>query len=157
MHDKPRIFTTSSLTDHRLDVAAITETWTPWRRRDLPACCTTLTHRRSSAHRAGVAVIQHDSVIKAIRSSTRATTPRPSCCDAVPSHRRLHIRNYRSPGPVSIDFGDDLSELFDQLMPSGLRRIVLCGDLDCAGQRAPSLDDRLHDVLQRHTERQLVD
>ena len=74
----------------------------------------------------------------------------------LPSHRRLHIQNYRSPGPVSIDFGDHLSELFDQLMPFGLRHIV-CGDLDCAGQRAQSLDDRLHDVLQRHNERQLTD
>jgi len=41
-------------------------------------------------------------------------------------------------------------------MLSGLRHIV-CGDLNWPGQRAPSLDDRLGDVLQRHNERQLVD
>ena len=153
------------LADHRLDVAAITETWITSDAPDAvkldiaPAGYHVIhAHRGSSADRGGggVAVIHRDSVKVTVVDMGKYATFELLCVriNASPCPV-IAACIYRPPGPVSTDFCDDLSKLFDQLMLSGLRHIV-CGDLNCPGQRALSLDDRLNDVLQRHNQRQLV-
>ena len=152
------------VSDHRLDVAAITETWIPSDAPDAvkldiaPAGYGVLhAHRGSSADRGGggVVVIHRDSVKATVVDMGKYTAFELLCVRINVSPRPVIIACiYRPPGPR--DFCDDLSNLFDHLMLSGLRHVV-CGDLNCPGQRALSIDDRLNVVLHRHNQRQLVD
>ena len=145
------------MSDHRLDVVAVTETWmlsddpdavkqdiAPAGYHVLHAC------RGSSAnsHRGGgVAIIHRDSFdmstvdlgqlneFEYLSVKVRSPTA-PSQITCI----------YRPPGPVSNAFYDELSNMFDQLLLS-VQNQVVCGDFNGPGDDSELLNGRLPDLF----------
>jgi len=62
---------------------------------------------------------------------------------------------YRPPGPVSTEFCSEMCDILDQLMLTD-NQFIICGDFNCPGRNGATIDDRLHEVLLRYNQQQLV-
>ena len=153
------------VTDHRLDLAVITETWIPSDAPDVvkldisPKGYHVLHQFRGTSadgRGGGIAVVHRQTVDLSVANLGKYSAFESLCVRINSSPFPIIVACiYRPPGAVTTTFCDQLSELLDQLMLSGLRYVV-CGDLNCPGNNTAVIDHRLLEVLTCHNQRQLV-
>ena len=154
------------ISDHHLDVVAVTETWmmsddpdtvkfdiAPDGYRVSHACRGSLVDTNRGG---GVAIIHRESIDASIIDlGTFSKFEYLSVKLQSPTAPSQITCLYRQPGTVFSAFCDELSDLFDQLLQGGERQVV-CGDFNCPGKNGALLDDRLQEVLSSYNQQQLV-